>query len=328
MFKALVLKKQDDTDASVSVEDLNISDLPEGDVLVKVSYSTINYKDALAITSSSPIIKNYPMVPGIDFAGEVEESNNDSFKIGDKVILNGFGVGEKYWGGLAQKARVKGEWLVKLPEKLTEKQAMAIGTAGYTAMLCVLALEKQGVTPDKGEILVTGASGGVGSVAISLLSKLGYEVCASSGREEFKDYINSLGAKKIINRSELSEKGRPLGKEIWAGAIDSVGSHTLANICASTKYGGVVAACGLAQGFDFPSTVMPFILRGVSLLGVDSVYHSIEGRKEAWMRLEKDLNLEHLTKMTQVISLDEVDQVAKNMLENKTFGRIVVDVNL
>ena len=328
MFKALVLKKQDDTDASVSVEDLNISDLPEGDVLVKVSYSTINYKDALAITSSSPIIKNYPMVPGIDFAGEVEESNNDSFKTGDKVILNGFGVGEKYWGGLAQKARVKGEWLVKLPEKLTEKQAMAIGTAGYTAMLCVLALEKQGVTPDKGEILVTGASGGVGSVAISLLSKLGYEVCASSGREEFKDYINSLGAKKIINRSQLSEKGRPLGKEIWAGAIDSVGSHTLANICASTKYGGVVAACGLAQGFDFPSTVMPFILRAVSLLGVDSVYHSIEGRKEAWMRLEKDLNLEHLTKMTQVISLDEVALVAKNMLENKTFGRIVVDVNL
>ncbi len=328
MFKALVLKKQDGADASVSVEDLNISDLPEGDVLVKVNFSTINYKDALAITSSSPIIKNYPMVPGIDFAGEVEESNNDSFKIGDKVILNGFGVGEKYWGGLAQKARVKGEWLVKLPEKLTEKQAMAIGTAGYTAMLCVLALEKQGVTPDKGEILVTGASGGVGSVAISLLSKLGYEVCASSGREEFKDYINSLGAKKIINRSELSEKSRPLGKEIWAGAIDSVGSHTLANICASTKYGGVVAACGLAQGFDFPSTVMPFILRAVSLLGVDSVYHSIEGRKEAWMRLEKDLNLEHLTKMTQVISLDNVDQVAKNMLENKTFGRIVVDVNL
>ena len=328
MFKALVLKKQDDADASVSVEDLNISDLPEGDVLVKVSFSTINYKDALAITSSSPIIKNYPMVPGIDFAGEVEESNNDSFKTGDKVILNGFGVGEKYWGGLAQKARVKGEWLVKLPEKLTEKQAMAIGTAGYTAMLCVLALEKQGITPDKGEILVTGASGGVGSVAISLLSKLGYEVCASSGREKFKDYINSLGAKKIINRSELSEKGRPLGKEIWAGAIDSVGSHTLANICASIKYGGVVAACGLAQGFDFPSTVMPFILRAVSLLGVDSVYHSIEGRKEAWMRLEKDLNLEHLTKMTQVISLDDVDQVAKNMLENKTFGRIVVDVNL
>ena len=328
MFKALVLKKQDDADASVSVEDLNISDLPEGDVLVKVSYSTINYKDALAITSSSPIIKNYPMVPGIDFAGEVEESNNDSFKTGDKVILNGFGVGEKYWGGLAQKARVKGEWLVKLPEKLTQKQAMAIGTAGYTAMLCVLALEKQGVTPDKGEILVTGASGGVGSVAISLLSKLGYEVCASSGREEFKDYINSLGAKKIINRSQLSEKGRPLGKEIWAGAIDSVGSHTLANICASIKYGGVVAACGLAQGFDFPSTVMPFILRAVSLLGVDSVYHSIEGRKEAWMRLEKDLNLEHLTKMTQVISLNDVGQVAKNMLENKTFGRIVVDVNL
>ena len=213
-------------------------------------------------------------------------------------------------------------------KNLHKNKLWLIGTAGYTAMLCVLALEKQRVTPDKGEILVTGATGGVGSVAISLLSKLGYTVCASSGREEYLDYINSLGAKKIINRSELSEKGRPLGKEIWAGAIDSVGSHTLANICATTKYGGVVAACGLAQGFDFPSTVMPFILRGVSLLGVDSVYHSIEGRKEAWMRLEKDLNLEHLTKMTQIISLDEVDQVAKNMLENKTFGRIVVDVNL
>ena len=328
MFKALLLKQEENKKATATVEDIDVSNLPEGDVLVKINYSTINYKDSLAITSSSPIVKSFPMVPGIDFSGEVEETSNENFKIGDKVILNGFGVGEKYWGGLAQKARVKGEWLVKLPEKLTQKQAMAIGTAGYTAMLCVLALEKQGVTPDKGEILVTGATGGVGSVAISLLSKLGYTVCASSGREEYQDYINSLGAKKIINRSELSEKGRPLGKEIWAGAIDSVGSHTLANICATTKYGGVVAACGLAQGFDFPSTVMPFILRGVSLLGVDSVYHSIEGRKEAWMRLEKDLNLQHLTKMTQVISLYEVDQVAKNMLENKTFGRIVVDVNL
>ena len=328
MFRALLLKQDENKKARAVLEDIDVSKLPEGDVLVKINYSTINYKDSLAITSTSPIVKSFPMVPGIDFSGEVEETSNENFTIGDKVILNGFGVGEKYWGGLAQKARVKGEWLVKLPEKLTQKQAMAIGTAGYTAMLCVLALEKQGVTPDKGEILVTGATGGVGSVAISILSKLGYTVCASSGRKEYQDYIYSLGAKNIINRSELSEKGRPLGKEIWAGAIDSVGSHTLANICASTKYGGVVAACGLAQGFDFPSTVMPFILRGVSLLGVDSVYHSMEGRKEAWMRLEKDLSLELLTKMTQVISLDDVYQGAKNMLENKTFGRIVVDVNL
>ena len=214
MFKALLLKQEENKKATATVEDLEVAKLPEGDVLVKINYSTINYKDSLVITSSSPIVKSFPMVPGIDFSGEVEETSNKNFKIGDKVILNGFGVGEKYWGGLAQKARVKGDWLVKLPEKLTEKQAMAIGTAGYTAMLCILALEKQGVTPDEGEILVTGASGGVGSVAISLLSKLGYLVCASSGREEFKDYINSLGAKKIINRSQLSEKGRPLGKEI------------------------------------------------------------------------------------------------------------------
>ena len=328
MFKALLLKQEENKKVISAIEDIDVSELPEGDVLVKINYSTINYKDSLAITSSSPIIKNFPMVPGIDFSGEVEETSNENFKIGDKVILNGFGVGEKYWGGLAQKARVKGEWLVKLPENLTQKQAMAIGTAGYTAMLCVMALEKHGTSPSKGEILVTGATGGVGSIAISLLSKLGYTVCASSGRDEYQDYIYSLGAKNIINRSELSEKGKPLGKEIWAGAIDSLGCHTLANICASTKYGGVVTACGLAQGFDFPSTVMPFILRGVSLIGIDSVYHSIEGRKEAWKRLENDLNLEHLTKMTQVISLDEVDKVTKNMLENKTFGRIVVDVSL
>ena len=327
MFKALVLKKQDDANASVSVEDLNISDLPEGDVLIKVSFSTLNYKDALAITSSSPIIKNYPMVPGIDFAGEVEESNNDSFKTGDKVILNGFGVGEKHWGGMAQKARVKGSWLVKLPEQISLKQAMAIGTAGYTAMLCVIALEKNGMHPEKGEVLVTGATGGVGSIAITLLNKLGYQVCASSGRSEYHDYIKSLGAQRIINRSELSEKGRPLGKEIWAGAIDSLGSHTLANICASTKYGGIIAACGLAQGFDFPATVMPFILRGVTLVGVDSVYHSIEGRTEAWKRLTDDLNFEHLEKMIKTITFRDIEQTARNMLENKTHGRIVLDVN-
>jgi acrylyl-CoA reductase (NADPH) len=327
MFNSLVLNKTDDQKATGKVEVITVSDLPEGDVLINIDYSTINYKDALAITSSSPIIKNYPMVPGIDFSGTVEETSNNNFKIGDKVILNGFGVGEKYWGGLSQKARVNGNWLVKLPEKFTTKQAMAIGTAGYTAMLCVLALEKNGVTPEKGEILVTGATGGVGSVAISLLAKLGYNVTASSGRAIHSEYLKSLGAKTVIDRKELSEKGRPLGKEIWAGAIDSVGSHTLANICASIKYGGTVAACGLAQGYDLPTTVMPFILRNVTLAGVDSVYCPIEERTVAWERLAQDLNLAHLDSMISTITLSEVVSTANNMLSGKTHGRIIVDVN-
>jgi len=327
MFNSLVLNKTDDQKATGKVEEITVSDLPEGDVLINIDYSTINYKDALAITSSSPIIKNYPMVPGIDFSGTVEETSNNNFKIGDKVILNGFGVGEKYWGGLSQKARVNGDWLVKLPEKFTTKQAMAIGTAGYTAMLCVLALEKNGVTPEKGEILVTGATGGVGSVAISLLAKLGYNVTASSGRAIHSEYLKSLGAKNVIDRKELSEKGRPLSKEIWAGAIDSVGSHTLANICASIKYGGTVAACGLAQGYDLPTTVMPFILRNVTLAGVDSVYCPIEERIVAWDRLAKDLNLAHLDSMISTITLSEVVSTANDMLSGKTHGRIIVDVN-
>lgn len=327
MFNSLILNKIDDQKATGKVEEITVSDLPEGDVLINIDYSTINYKDALAITSSSPIIKNYPMVPGIDFSGTVEETSNNNFKIGDKVILNGFGVGEKYWGGLSQKARVNGDWLVKLPEKFTTKQAMAIGTAGYTAMLCVLALEKNGVTPEKGEILVTGATGGVGSVAISLLAKLGYNVTASSGRAIHSEYLKSLGAKTVIDRKELSEKGRPLGKEIWAGAIDSVGSHTLANICASIKYGGTVAACGLAQGYDLPATVMPFILRNVTLAGVDSVYCPIEERTVAWERLAQDLNLAHLDSMITTIALSEVVSTANNMLSGKTHGRILVDVN-
>ena len=327
MFNALVLNKIEDEKASGKVEAIETSNLPDGDVLINIDYSTINYKDALAITSSSPIIKNYPMVPGIDFAGTVEETSNNNFKTGDKVILNGYGVGEKHWGGMSQKARVNGNWLVKLPENFTTKQAMAIGTAGYTAMLCVLALEKNGVTPDKGEILVTGATGGVGSVAISLLSKLGYQVSASSGRAEYTEYLKSLGASNIIDRSKLSEKGRPLGKENWAGAIDSVGSYTLANICASMKYGGTVAACGLAQGFDLPATVMPFILRSVTLAGVDSVYCPIEERIVAWERLAKDLNLENLDSMISTISLSEVVSSAHNMLSGKTYGRIIVDVN-
>ena len=328
MFKALMLKKnEEDKKAIGTVESINTSDLSEGNVLVKINYSTLNYKDALAITSSSPIIRSFPMIPGIDFSGEVEESSDENFKIGDKVILNGFGVGEKHCGGLSQKSRVKSNWLIKLPEKFTQKQAMAIGTAGYTAMLCVLALEKNGISPKSGEVLVTGATGGVGSVAITLLNKLGYQVCASSGRTEHNEYIKALGANRVISRSELSEKGKPLGKEIWAAAIDSVGSHTLANICAYTKYGGVVAACGLAQGYDLPATVMPFILRGITLAGVDSVYCSIKQREKAWQRLATDLNLEHLEKMTKVIALNDVIKTAEDMLNNKTYGRIVIDIN-
>jgi len=327
MFNALVLNKKDNNKATGKVEEINISDLPEEEVLIKIHYSTLNYKDSLALTSSSPIVKNFPMVPGIDFSGEVEESSNSNFQIGEKVVLNGYGVGEKYWGGMAQKARVNGSWLVKLPEKFSLKQAMAIGTAGYTAMLCVLALEKNGVTPDKGEVLVTGATGGVGSVAITILNKLGYQVCASSGRVEHSEYLKALGAQRIIDRSELSEKGRPLGKEIWAGAVDSVGSFTLANICASIKYGGTVAACGLAQGFDLPATVMPFILRGVNLAGIDSVYCSLEDRIQAWQRLAVDLDINQLEKMISVIPLNKVIDSANNMLAGKSYGRIIVDVN-
>jgi len=327
MFNALVLNKLDDQKATGKIKELDISDLPEGDVIIQIDYSTINYKDSLAITSSSPIIKNFPMVPGIDFAGTVEESSNNNFKTGDKVILNGFGVGEKHWGGLSQKARVNGDWLVHMPKEFTSKQAMAIGTAGYTAMLCVLALENNGVTPDNGEILVTGATGGVGSVAISILSKLGFNVCASSGRIEYSEYLKSLGAENIIDRNELAEKGRPLNKERWAGAIDSVGSHTLANICASIKYGGTVAACGLAQGFDLPTTVMPFILRGVTLAGVDSVYCPLKDRNIVWERLASDLNTEHLENMITTIPLSEVIDTTHNMLSGKTYGRIIVDVN-
>ena len=328
MFNALIFDKNNDEIPNSSIKQIDLSDLPEGDVQINIEYSTINYKDGLAITSKSPIMKSFPMVPGIDFSGTVENSSNPNFNIGDKVVLNGFGVGEKHWGGYSQKASVDGKWLIKLPNNINTKQSMAIGTAGYTAMLCVMALENQGVTPAKGEILVTGATGGVGSIAISILSKLGYSVTASTGRtNKYSEYLKSLGAKNIIDRSELSEKSRPLGKETWAGAIDSVGSHTLANICATTMYGGTVAACGLAQNFDLPATVMPFILRGVILAGVDSVYCPIEKRKIAWDRLAKDLELDQLDKMTKVISLSEVVDTATNLINGKTYGRIIVDVN-
>ncbi|MFT5114763.1 MAG: acrylyl-CoA reductase (NADPH) [Parasphingorhabdus sp.] len=325
-MQAILINKDDDGYRSELAE-VDVNQLPEGDVTVQVDYSTLNYKDSLAITGKSPVVRNFPMVPGIDLAGSVTESSNDRFKEGDRVLLNGFGVGEVHWGGLAQFARLKGDWLIPLPEAFSSQQAMAIGTAGYTAMLCVLALEKQGVTPDKGEILVTGAAGGVGSVAIALLAKLGYQVVASTGRPEQADYLKSLGATSTIDRNELSEPGRPLGRERWAGAVDAVGSHTLANICATTKYGGTVAACGLAQGFDFPSTVMPFILRGVTLAGIDSVNRPIADRIEAWDRLATDLEMSHMEAMMVNCSLQEALDIAPQQIAGQTRGRVVVNVN-
>ncbi len=322
-----ILINKDDSGYSAQMSQIEEQQLPEGDVLIQVDYSTLNYKDSLAITGASPVVRNFPMVPGIDFAGTVEHSDHADFKAGDQVVLNGFGVGEGHWGGLAQKARVKGDWLVPLPSAFTPKQAMTIGTAGYTAMLCVMALEQQGVNPDQGEILVTGAAGGVGSVAISLLAKLGYNVVASSGRPEEKDYLLSLGATQVMDRNELSEKGRPLAKERWAGAIDVAGSHTLANICASMKYGGTVAACGLAQGYDLPATVMPFILRGVTLAGIDSVYRPKADRIAAWNRLAEDLDLTHLDAIMTEITLGQALETAQEQMQGLTRGRFVVNVN-
>jgi acrylyl-CoA reductase (NADPH) len=322
-----ILINKDDRGYSAQMSQIEEQQLPEGDVLIQVDYSTLNYKDSLAITGASPVVRNFPMVPGIDFAGTVEHSDHADFKAGDQVVLNGFGVGEGHWGGLAQKARVKGDWLVPLPTAFTPKQAMTIGTAGYTAMLCVMALEQQGVNPDQGEILVTGAAGGVGSVAISLLAKLGYHVVASSGRPEEKDYLLSLGATQVMDRNELSEKGRPLAKERWAGAIDVAGSHTLANICASMKYGGTVAACGLAQGYDLPATVMPFILRGVTLAGIDSVYRPKADRIAAWNRLAEDLDLTHLDAIMTEITLGQALETAQEQMQGLTRGRFVVNVN-
>ena len=322
-----ILINKDDRGYSAQMSQIEEQQLPEGDVLIQVDYSTLNYKDSLAITGASPVVRNFPMVPGIDFAGTVEHSDHADFKAGDQVVLNGFGVGEGHWGGLAQKARVKGDWLVPLPTAFTPKQAMTIGTAGYTAMLCVMALEQQGVNPDQGEILVTGAAGGVGSVAVSLLAKLGYNVVASSGRPEEKDYLLSLGATQVMDRNELSEKGRPLAKERWAGAIDVAGSHTLANICASMKYGGTVAACGLAQGYDLPATVMPFILRGITLAGIDSVYRPKADRIAAWNRLAEDLDLTHLDAIMTEITLSQALETAQEQMQGLTRGRFVVNVN-
>ena len=326
MFKCLQVEKDDNGYRTVFTEQ-SADNLTEGNVLVNVEYSTLNYKDGLAITGKGPVVRKFPMIPGIDFAGVVEESDSDEFKIGDKVILNGFGVGEKYDGGLAQKARVASDWLIPLPETFSSLQAMSLGTAGYTAMLCILALEKSGVTPESGTILVTGATGGVGSFAVKLLSLMGYTVAASTGSKAQHDYLKALGASEIIDRSELSEPGRPLAKERWAGAIDSVGSHTLANVCASIKYGGAVAACGLAQGMDLPASVAPFILRGVSLLGIDSVMRPKADRVEAWTKLAELLPGDEMNSIVNVIGLEQAIEVAGQLLNGDVTGRVVVDVN-
>lgn len=326
MVKAILIEK-DDAGYRAGLGDIRSVDLPEGDVTVTVEWSTLNYKDALAITGKSPVVRRFPMVPGIDFAGRVKESTNPGFRPGDAVLLNGWGVGETHWGGLAGEARVKGDWLLPIPEGLDARRAMAIGTAGYTAMLCVMALERHGVVPQRGEVLVTGASGGVGSVAIALLSRLGFTVVASTGRPQEADYLRELGAAGIIERSELGQPGRALGKERWAGVVDTVGSHTLANACATTLYRGTVAACGLAQGLDFPASVAPFILRGVTLVGIDCVMAPREERIEAWSRLARDLDVSKLERMTREIGLGEVVDTAAALLDGKERGRIVVDVN-
>lgn len=325
MFKGILITK-DDAGYKATLQTIDEAVLPAGDVTVQVEWSTLNYKDALAITGKSPVVRRFPMVPGIDFAGTVLESTNAAWQAGDKVILNGWGVGETHCGGLAEVARVKGEWLLALPNSFTTRQAMAIGTAGYTAMLCVLALEKHGIEPTDGEILVTGANGGVGSVAVALLAKLGYTVVASTGRSAEADYLKALGASQVIDRSELSAPGKPIGKERWAGVIDSVGSHTLANACATTQYRGAVAACGLAGGMDFPATVAPFILRGVTLYGIDSVMAPLKVRQEAWQRLTRDLDITRLEAITREIGLSQAIAVATELLDGKVRGRVVVDV--
>ena len=326
MFKALVISKSGDAQ-QCAVRDADAMELPEGDVTLKVDYSTINYKDGLAITGKAPVVRKFPMVPGIDGAGTVTASSHAQIKAGDQVILNGWGVGESHWGCLAQQARLKDDWLIKRPAQFTARQAMAIGTAGYTAMLCVLALEQHGVTPGDGEVLVTGAAGGVGSVAIALLAKLGYRVVASTGRQNEAEYLKSLGAAEIIDRATLASPGKPLAKERWAGAVDTVGSHTLANICASMRYRGAVAACGLAGGMDFPSSVAPFILRGVTLAGIDSVMAPRALRVEAWNRLARDLDPARLDAITREIALAEAIPAAAEILAGKIRGRLVVNVN-
>jgi len=324
VFRAILVEKVD-SGQEAKVLALSEAQLPEGDVLLRVERSTLNYKDALAITGRSPVIRRFPMVPGIDGAGKVQESSNPAFKPGDPVLVNGYGVGEAHWGCLAERARLKGEWLVPTPPAFTAAQAMAIGTAGYTAMLCVMALERHGVAPSKGEVLVTGAAGGVGSVAVALLSRLGHRVVASTGRPSEAAYLTQLGAAEIIERAALASPGKPLQKERWAGVVDCVGGVTLANACATTRYRGAVAACGLAGGMDFPATVAPFILRGVTLVGVDSVMAPMEERREAWTRLARDLDPKKLAAMTTEIGLGDAIGAAPEVLAGKVRGRLVVD---
>ncbi len=324
-FRALLIENQDDKQ-TVTLKTVDETALMDGNVMIDVAYSTLNYKDGLAVSGSAPVVRKFPMIPGIDLVGTVTTSEDDQFKPGDQVLINGYGLSEVHCGGYAQKARVKSEWLVPLPKTISPQRAMAIGTAGYTAMLCVMAVEA-GVAPDQGDILVTGAAGGVGSVAIAILSRLGYRVVASTGRQSEAAYLKSLGAADVIDRTALSEKGRPLDKELWAGVVDSVGSFTLANAIAQTRYGGTVAACGLAQGADLPATVMPFILRGVSLRGIDSVQAPMPLRREAWSRLAKDLDLELLDTMTSHHVLADVPALADKILAGQIRGRVVIDVN-
>jgi acrylyl-CoA reductase (NADPH) len=326
MIKAILINKQDGA-YGARLADVGETDLPDAPVTVRIEYSTVNYKDGLAITGKSPVVRKFPMVPGIDFAGIVESSTIPAWRPGDRVLLNGWGVGEVHWGGFAQKARVNAEWLQRVPDGFTTRQAMAIGTAGYTASLCVDALVRYGLTPGQGEVLVTGASGGVGSVAIALLAKAGFNVVASTGKQAETGYLQALGAKQVIDRNELSQPGKPLQKERWTAVVDSVGSHTLANACAQTRYRGAVAACGLAQGMDFPTSVAPFILRGVSLLGVDSVMAPATLREPAWSRLARDLDASMLERMSRVIGLADTLAAAQDIVNGTIRGRVVVDVN-
>ncbi len=328
MFSALLIEKGD-AGQTVGVADLDEAQLPAGPddtVSVDVEYSTLNYKDGLAITGKSPVVRSFPMIPGIDLAGVVTQSSHADWNTGDRVVLNGWGAGETHWGGLAQRARLNGDWLIPLPAAFTTRQAMAIGTAGYTASLCVDALLRHGVSPDRGEVLVTGATGGVGSVAIALLRAAGFTVAAATGKSSEEPYLKQLGAQTVLDRAELSAAGKPMQKERWAGVVDTVGSHTLANACAQTRYGGAVAACGLAQGMDFPATVAPFILRGVSLLGIDSVMAPRKPRLAAWERLARDLDAGALDSIAREIGLGEAIAVAGDLMDGAVRGRVVVDV--
>jgi len=324
-FKAIVIDKAE-AGQTVRLTDFDEKDLMEGDVTVRVEWSTVNYKDGLAVTGKAPVVRRFPMIAGVDFAGTVESSSHAAWKPGDKVILNGWGLGETHLGAYAEKARVKGDWLVKLPAGLTRAEAMAIGTAGYTAMLCVLAIEGQGMTPSMGPVVVTGAAGGVGSVAIALLAKAGWSVVASTGRAEEAEYLKELGAAEIIERASLSQPGKPLGKERWTAGVDSVGSLTLANVLAQTRYGGAVAACGLAGGMDLPTSVAPFILRGVRLVGVDSVNCPMPRRLEAWARLARDLDRAKLARMTQIVPFEKTFEIGAQILAGRVRGRIVVAI--